>query len=50
MFQYYADQTEVRANRLDARIVVRERRKITLLKMRCPWVENRQLQREEEKS
>lgn len=49
MFQYYADQTEVRANRLDARIVVRERRKITLLKMRCPWVENRQ-QREEEKS
>ena len=49
MFQYYADQTEVRANRLDARIVVRERGKITLLKMRCPWVENHQ-QREEEKS
>lgn len=49
MFKYYADQTEVRANRQDARIVVKERRKITLLKMRCPWVENRQ-QREVEKS
>ena len=36
----YADQEEVRANRVDARIVDRERKRITLLEMGCPWVEN----------
>ena len=34
---------------MDAIIVDRERRKITLLEMRCPWVENGQ-QKEEEKT
>ena len=45
----YADQTEVRATRLDARIVDRERRRKTLLEMGCHWVKNHQ-QKEEEKT
>ena len=45
----YADQKEVRATRLDARIVDRERRRMTLLEMGCCWVENYQ-QKEEEKT
>ena len=44
----YVDQTEVEANRVDTRIVDRERRTITLLEMSCPWVDNRQ-QKEEVK-
>ena len=43
----YADQTGVRATRLDARIVDRERRRMILLEMGCRWVENHQ-QKEEE--
>lgn len=45
----YADQTGVRATRLDARIVDRERRRMILLEMGCRWVENHQ-QKEEEKN
>ena len=45
----YVDQTEVEANRVDTRIVDRERRRITLLEMSCPWVDNR-WQKEEEKT
>lgn len=45
----YSDQTEVRATRLDARIVDRDRRRITLLEMGCCWIENHQ-QKEEEKT
>ena len=45
----YVDQTEVEANRVDTRIVDRERRRIMLLEMSCPWVDNCQ-QKEEEKT
>lgn len=48
--QVYADQTDVRtANRVDARIVDRERSKDNAVEMSCSWVENRQ-QKEEEKT
>ena len=36
----YADHTEVRANRIDVRIVDKERKKVSLLEMSCPWIEN----------
>ena len=45
----YADHMEVRANRVDARIVDKERKKVTLLEMSCPWIENRK-QKEEGKT
>ena len=45
----YADHTEVRANRVDARIVDKERKTVTVLEMSCPWIENRK-QKEEEKT
>ena len=37
----YADHTEVRANRVDTRIVDKERKTVTLLEMSYPWIENR---------
>ena len=45
----YAENAEVRANRIDARIINHEEKKITLLEMSCPWVENR-CQKEAEKT
>ena len=45
----YANHTEVRANRVDARIVDKERKTVTLLEMSYPWIENRK-QKEEEKT
>ena len=45
----YADQTEVRANRVDARFVDKEIKTVTLLEMSCPRVENKK-QKEEEKT
>ena len=45
----YADHTEVRANRVDARIVDKKRKTVTLLAMSCPWIENRK-QKDEEKT
>ena len=45
----YADHTEVRANRVDARIVDKDRKTVTLLEMSCPWIENRK-QKDEEKT
>ena len=39
----------MRANRIDARIINHEEKKITLLEMNCPWVENR-CQKEAEKT
>ncbi|PFX31252.1 Retrovirus-related Pol polyprotein from type-1 retrotransposable element R2 [Stylophora pistillata] len=44
----FADQTEVRANRIDGRIVDKARKTGTLLEMSCPWVDNRD-HRDEEK-
>ena len=36
----YADHTDLRANRVDAKIVDKERKTVTLLEMSCPWTEN----------
>lgn len=38
----YADQTEVGANRVGTRTIDRARRRITLLEMSCPWIDNHQ--------
>ena len=37
----FAEINEVRANRIDARIVDGEARRVTILEMTCPWFENR---------
>ena len=39
----YAKNVEVRANRIDARIVDKKDKKVVLLDMSCPWVTNREL-------
>ena len=36
----FADTTHFKANRIDARIIDKERKEVKLLEMRCPWVEN----------
>ena len=38
----YADNTHVKANRIDATIVDEEKKKVSLIEMSCPWVENRE--------
>ena len=45
----YAEKKEVRANRIDARVVNKQKKKVLLLEMSCPWITNRK-QREEEKT
>ena len=45
----FAENAELRANRIDARIINHEEKKITLLEMSCPCVENR-CQKEAEKT
>ena len=45
----FAENTEVRANRIDARIVDRKEKKVILIEMSCPWVSNRE-QKEQEKT
>ena len=40
---------EVRANRIDARIVDRKEKKVFLIEMSCPWVSNR-VQKEQQKT
>ena len=45
----YAEKTEVRANRIDARVVDKQKKKVLLLEMSCPWMANRK-QKEEEKT
>jgi len=37
----YADNTHVKANTIDATIVDRENKKVSVIEMSCPWVENR---------
>ena len=39
---FYADNTHVKANRIDATIVDKENKKISVIEMSCPWVENRE--------
>ena len=36
----YAVQTEVRANRVDARIINHKAKKVTTLEMSCKWIKN----------
>ena len=36
----YADNTHVKANRIDATIVDKENKKVLVIEMSCPWVEN----------
>ena len=45
----YAYNTEVRANRVDARFVDKGSKIVTLLEMSCPWTENRH-QKDQEKT
>ena len=37
----YAEKTEVRANRIDARVVDKQKKKVVLLEMSCPWMANK---------
>ena len=45
----FAEYLQVRANRVDARFVDRENKKVMLIEMSCPWMDNRK-QKEEEKT
>ena len=38
----YADNTHVKAKRIDATIVDKENKKASVIQMSCPWVENRE--------
>ena len=38
----YADNTNVKANRIDATIVDKENKRVPVIEMSCPWVENRE--------
>ena len=37
----YAESVMVKANRIDARIVEKERKRVAVIKMSCPWMNNR---------
>ena len=43
----YADHQEVRANRVDARVVNHESKKVITIEMSCPWISNREKKSEE---
>ena len=45
----YAENNHVQANRIDARIVDHEAKKVITLEMSCPWITNRE-KKEEEKT
>ena len=36
----YADGIEVRANRINARIVDKEQKRVLAIEMSCPWLDN----------
>ena len=36
----YADGIEVRANRIKARIVDKEQKRVLAIEMSCPWLDN----------
>ena len=38
----YADNTHVKVNRIDTTIVDKENKKVSVIEMSCPWVENRE--------
>ena len=37
----FAEKTEVRANRIDVRIINKKEVKVILIEMSCPWIDNR---------
>ena len=37
----YAEHNQVRANRIDARLVSHERKEVCTIEMSCPWAESR---------
>ena len=43
----FAEQSEVRANRVDARVINHRSKIVTVIEMRCPWIENRSKKDEE---
>ena len=43
----YADRQEVRANRVDARVVNHVSKKVMTIEMSCPWISNREKKSEE---
>ena len=45
----YTEHNEVRASRLDARLVSNERKGVCLIEMSCPWIESR-AKKDEEKT
>ena len=38
----YADNTHLKANRISATIMDKENKKVSVIEMHCPWVENRE--------
>ena len=46
----YAEHNEVRANRIDARLVNHERKEVCTIEMSCPWIESRAKKDEERHS
>ena len=38
----YADNMHLKANRIDATIVDKENKKVSVIEMSCPWIENRE--------
>ena len=43
----YAESVMVKANRIDARIVEKERKRVAVIEMSCPWMDNRAIKDEE---
>ena len=43
----FAENVEVSNNRIDARVINKEKKKVYLLEMSCPWVANREEKSEE---
>ena len=39
----FAEQVEVRANRIDAQVIDKVKKEVTLIEISCPWIENRQM-------
>ncbi|CAH3173623.1 unnamed protein product, partial [Porites evermanni] len=46
---FYAEHNEVRANRIDARLVSHERKEVCTIEISCPWIESR-AKKDEEKT
>ena len=43
----YADHQEVRANRVDTKVMNHESKKVMTIEMSCPWISNREKKSEE---